>query len=130
MAIRRYTIHPPQLVGRLSMPPPQEDPVQSFARLVGQWDAAMQELQRYLKYAQDANDTAQTGQGIVGVDPAGEIHHPNVLSRDLAGAHPASAITSLATGGLAATNVQAALTELDVEKVDFEVALMIADLWG
>jgi len=77
MTTRRYTIHPPQLVGRLSPPKPDEDPLVSFRRLIGEWDAAMQELQRFLRYAMDANDAAQTGQGIQGV-VLGTVDHGSV----------------------------------------------------
>jgi len=77
MTVRRYTIHPPQLVGRLSPPKPDEDPLVSFRRLIGEWDAAMQELQRFLRYAMDANDAAQTGQGIQGV-VLGTVDHGSV----------------------------------------------------
>lgn len=45
---RRYTIHAPQLEGRT-------------------WDEARQELQRFLRYLMDANDSSQEGAGIVGV---------------------------------------------------------------
>ena len=72
--VRRYTVHPPQLVGRLSVPQPGEDSAKSVRRLVGEFDGAMQELQRFLKYAQDANDSGQTGQGIVGV-VGGTVDH-------------------------------------------------------
>jgi hypothetical protein len=52
---RRYTIHPPQLVGR-------------------DWSAAAAELQRFLKYLMDANDTGQEGAGIEGVS-GGVLDH-------------------------------------------------------
>src|SRR5262245_35693448 len=53
---RRYGIHIPQLVGRLSQPKGNETPQESLIRIPGEFDAAMQELQRYLKYARDAAD--------------------------------------------------------------------------
>jgi hypothetical protein len=113
---RRYTIHPPQLVGRLSPPQPGEDPVVSFRRLLGEWDAAMQELQRFLRYALDANDSAQDGQGIVGV-VGGSVSHPSIADRDVAAAHPATAVTVVPSGDIVATNAQAAVVELAAEKV-------------
>ena len=79
MTIRRYTIHPPQLVGRLSAPRAGEDVTLIANRIVGEWDAAMQELQRFLRYLMDANDTGQTGQGIIGVTPGGAIDHGLLL---------------------------------------------------
>lgn len=53
--IRRYTIHAPQLEGRT-------------------WDEARQELQRFLRYLMDANDSGQEGAGIVGVVDGGVDH--------------------------------------------------------
>jgi len=96
---RRYTIHPPQLVGRLSPPLPGEDPSVSFRRLLGEWDAAMQELQRFLRYAMDANDSGQTGGGIVGV-VSGTVDHGSIggLADD---DHP-QYLKEKAYGGLAA----------------------------
>jgi hypothetical protein len=128
MAIRRYTIRPPQLVDRLSRPTPGGDPDLALRRVIAELDLVMAELQRFLRYLMDANDTAQTGQGIVGVDEDGEIHHPNVLSREDPGAHPATAITNQPAGGIVATNVQGAIDELDAEKSDFETVMMVADL--
>lgn len=61
MAIRRrWTIHVPQLVGRISYPQHGEEAQAASRRLVGEFDTAMQELQRYLKYLQDSTDDIQT----------------------------------------------------------------------
>ncbi len=63
----RYTIHPPQLVGRISVPRAGEDDVRKvIQRFVGEWDGSMQELQRFLKYLMDTSD--QTQQNVVNVD--------------------------------------------------------------
>ncbi len=57
---RRYTIHPPQLVGRISVPKAGEEDVRKvIQRFVGEWDGAMQELQRFLKYLTDVSDITQ-----------------------------------------------------------------------
>ena len=56
--IRRYTIHAPQLEGR-------------------PWSEVAQELQRFLRYIMDANDTVQAGAGIEGVVD-GAIDHGNL----------------------------------------------------
>jgi hypothetical protein len=77
VAIRRYTIHPPQLVGRLSPALQGEPPEKMVERLRGDYDAAMQELQRFLRYLMDANDTGQAGSGIVGV-VAGAVEHGEI----------------------------------------------------
>lgn len=55
---RRYAIHPPQLVGR-------------------DWMDAASELQRFLRYLMDANDSAQTGMGIEGVVD-GTVDHGSI----------------------------------------------------
>lgn len=61
---RRYGIHVPQLVGRLSAPKHADEDhqgkeaYQSLLRIPGEFDGAMQELQRYLRYLQTANDEA------------------------------------------------------------------------
>lgn len=57
---RRWTIHVPQLVGRLSYPQHNEKPHELMRRVVGEFDTAMQELQRFLKYLQDSSDDVQT----------------------------------------------------------------------
>jgi hypothetical protein len=57
---RRYGIHIPQLVGRLSFPKHGEKPEIGLQRLPGEFDAAMAELQRFLHYLQSANDLAVT----------------------------------------------------------------------
>lgn len=57
---RRWTIHVPQLVGRISYPQHGEEAQAASRRLVGEFDTAMQELQRYLRYLQDSTDDIQT----------------------------------------------------------------------
>lgn len=59
MVRRRYTIHVPQLVGRISYPQNNEQPHELMRRIVGEYDTAMQELQRFLRYLQDASDDVQ-----------------------------------------------------------------------
>lgn len=125
--IRRYGIHAPQLVGRVSRPTLGEDPERSIERMIGELDAAMSELQRFLRYLMHANDSGQKGAGIVGVVD-GSVSHPEIIDREVAEAHPADAITTTPAGGLAATDVQGALDELDAEKADFETVMMVADL--
>jgi len=102
--IRRYVIHPPQLVGRLSQARQGDTVIQAVQRTVGEYDSAMQELQRFLKYLMDANDTAQVGAGIDGV---------------LAGAIAASGVSFAPAGRIASTNVQTAIEELDAETPTF-----------
>ncbi len=64
---RRYTIHAPQLVGRVSVPKAGEEDVRKvIQRFVGEWDGAMQELQRFLKYLMDISDVTQ--ENITNVD--------------------------------------------------------------
>jgi hypothetical protein len=57
---RRWTIHVPQLVGRISYPQHGEEAQAASRRLVGEFDTAMQELQRFLRYLQDSTDDIQT----------------------------------------------------------------------
>ena len=57
---RRWTIHVPQLVGRISYPQHGEEAQAASRRLVGEFDTAMQELQRFLRYLQDSTDDTQT----------------------------------------------------------------------
>ena len=59
---RRWTLHVPQLVGRISYPQHGEEAHAASRRLVGEFDTAMQELQRFLKYLQDSQDES-TGDG-------------------------------------------------------------------
>lgn len=59
---RRWTVHVPRLVGRISYPQHGEEVHGSMRRLVGEFDTAMQELQRFLRYLQDSQDEA-TGDG-------------------------------------------------------------------
>lgn len=47
----------------------------------------------------------------------GTIAHPDLTGRSVADAHPASAITNTPAGTIAATTVQAALNELDTDKL-------------
>lgn len=60
MIRRRWTIHVPQLVGRIAYPQFTEDTHAAMRRLVGDFDTAMQELQRFLRYLQDSADDTQT----------------------------------------------------------------------
>lgn len=93
--IRRYVIHPPQLVGRLDQMQPGEEPAQYARRLISNYDAAMQELQRFLKYMMDAVDPAQKGEGIAGIVDGGVDHgstsglgdddHPHYLKEKASG---------------------------------------------
>lgn len=144
--IRRYTIHPPQLVGRISVPRPKEDVAQALRRLVGEYDGAMQELQRFLKYLQDANDTGQVAAGVVGVVDGSVDHHevlnladgddhPHYLKEKLAGGlaseipihdHSSTAEAGVVAAGdvsfaphgpIAAVDVQAAIEEIVDEEV-------------
>ena len=92
---RRRGIHPPQLVGRISPARAGEDPVVTVRRMTGELEAALQELQRFLKYLMDANDSAQVGAGIEGVADGGIDHgdlagladddHPQYLKEKLSG---------------------------------------------
>jgi len=45
------------------------------------------------------------------------VNHNDLQNRDAAGAHPASAVTFSATGQISSTTVQAALAEVDSEKI-------------
>lgn len=74
MVDRRYGVHVPQLVGRVSTPKYGEDPNVSMSRIVGELDMAMRELQFFLRYLADANAAAQEGGGIVGVVGGGIDH--------------------------------------------------------
>jgi hypothetical protein len=96
--IRRYTIHPPQLVGRLSPPGPSAELSDAIRQLISDYDAAMQELQRWLRYMADANDTGQEGAGIVGVVD-GIIDHGEVAG--LADDDHPQYLKEKASGGLA-----------------------------
>ncbi len=61
MAIRRrWSIHVPQIVGRISYPQHGEQVHASMRRLVGEFDTMAQELQRFLQYLQDSTDDTQT----------------------------------------------------------------------
>jgi hypothetical protein len=59
---RRWTVHVPQLVGRVSYPQQGEEPQFAMRRLVGEIDTSMQELQSFLKYVQNSQDES-TGDG-------------------------------------------------------------------
>lgn len=96
---RRYTIHPPQLVGRLSPPGPSAELPDAMRQLIADYDAAMQELQRWLRYMADANDTGQEGAGIVGVVD-GTVDHGSIAG--LADDDHAQYLKEKGSGGLAA----------------------------
>ncbi len=67
-------------------------------------------LEDYLRvYARDHTGEAET------IDP-GSADHNDLDGRSAADCHPASAVTVTPTGAIAATDVQAALAELDSEK--------------
>jgi hypothetical protein len=59
---RRFTVHVPQMVGRVSYPQATEATPQgtqaAMRRLVAELDTAMAELQSYLKYLQHSSDEA------------------------------------------------------------------------
>jgi len=59
---RRWTVHVPRIVGRLSYPQHNEQPHELMRRVVGEFDTMAQELQRFLRYLQDSQDEA-TGDG-------------------------------------------------------------------
>lgn len=97
-AARRYTIHPPQLVGRLSPPGPSAELPDAIRQLIADYDAAMQELQRWLRYMADANDSGQAGAGIEGVVD-GAVDHGEIAG--LADDDHTQYLKEKASGGLA-----------------------------
>lgn len=74
---------------------------------------------------QDGGSDEISIQGLAGT-PAELTNHLN----DTADAHDASAISNVPAGGIAATDVQAALNELDSEKADAASAVMDGDAAG
>lgn len=65
----------------------------------------------------------QTG---VPTSPVSPTSHAALTDRDLASSHPATAISNTPSGTIAATTVQAALNELDSEKVAANAAIVSA----
>jgi len=67
---RRYTIHVPQLVGRISYPQHKQDVHEAMRRLVSEYDTAMAELQNFLKYLQSTSDEVVAAGGYYAFDPS------------------------------------------------------------
>ncbi len=68
-AKRRYLIHVPQLVGRVSYPQHGQELVDSMRRLVSEYDTAMSELQSFLKYLQNSSDESVVAGAFYAEDP-------------------------------------------------------------
>jgi len=68
-AKRRYTIHVPQLVGRVSYPQHGEETQRAMRRIVSEFDTAMAELQGFLKYLQNSSDESIVAGAFYAEDP-------------------------------------------------------------
>lgn len=116
---RRWTVHVPQLVGRVSYPQHGEEPQFAMRRLVGEIDTSMQELQSFLKYLQNSQDEA-TGDGRSYPDPPEDVSASaaDVGDPDLGWApgdhrHQALVGTPVAVGDANAPGVSDALSRAD-----------------
>lgn len=68
-SVRRYSVHVPQLVGRISYPQQGQQTHDAMRRLVSEYDTAMAELQNFLKYIQNAADEAVVAGAFYPADP-------------------------------------------------------------
>jgi len=93
-----------------------KDPVDDFADLPtcnssSDGQARLVLSENWIYRCDDSDDTWHK------VANVATVNHNNLQNRDVAASHPASAVTFSATGQISATTVQAALAEVDSEKI-------------